>query len=594
MGGRLGRRGGRALALLAALVWVAAAVPRAALAAPPATGTFKPAANVTGTIWTYGPGFTYPELSSSAWGMPELQRRPSFGIALSGGGYRATTLALGWVRALHSIGAMERARYLASNSGGSWLNGAYSFTQVPSETFLGPYLPPRALSRKALRAANGPGSYGRAVQEGTIVLDALDSALANVLSDKDDGQAVGAWSDSVGEAFLDPFGVGGHKSPPTALGTAGGVAEAVARANPGIPFVVACATPDKPFPIIMGSILVPEAPTQYAPIEFTPLYAGFPASVNGTDPPVGGGYVEPLLLNTLPPSPPRPAGRAFSPPPASGVVSADPDPYVVPLVTVVGISSSFASQGLRPTSDAAAELTGTEQLWYWSPVDFQGSRRKFADGGGADNLAVTPLVRRRVERIIACVAASAAPDTNASDYARTQWDIAGLFGAVPPTAVNKRGTINGMPVGLFNNFTQIFPREGFDQLYAAISSAHKAGKSAVHRARYPVLDNPAKAVAGGWQVEVLWVINAQIREWEKALPIESQDLIDDNRRGQPPKLSDRLAGLKAFPYVSTFQADYSPELVTLLSQQATWQLLQARKDVEELMKGAAPAPTKAG
>lgn len=49
---------------------------------------------------------------------------------LSGGGYRATTLALGWVRALHSIGAMRRARYLASNSGGSWLNGAYSFTQV--------------------------------------------------------------------------------------------------------------------------------------------------------------------------------------------------------------------------------------------------------------------------------------------------------------------------------------------------------------------------------------------------------------------------------------------------------------------------------
>jgi hypothetical protein len=74
----------------------------------------------------------------------------------------------------------------------------------------------------------------------------------------------------------------------------------------------------------------------------------------------------------------------------------------------------------------------------------------------------------------------------------------------------------------------------------------------VAKAQPPQPPNPPK------QVEVLWVINAQIREWEKALPIESQDLIDDNRRGQPPKLSDRLAGLKAFPYVSTFQADYSP------------------------------------
>jgi hypothetical protein len=46
---------------------------------------------------------------------------------------------------------------------------------------------------------------------------------------------------------------------------------------------------------------------------------------------------------------------------------------------------------------------------------------------------------------------------------------------------------------------QIFPRPGYDELYAAISAAHKAGKNTVHRARYTVLDNPAKAVAGGWQ-----------------------------------------------------------------------------------------------
>lgn len=53
-------------------------------------------------------------------------------MQVSGGGYRATTLALGWVRALHQLGAMSKARYLSSNSGGSWFNGAYSYTQVHS------------------------------------------------------------------------------------------------------------------------------------------------------------------------------------------------------------------------------------------------------------------------------------------------------------------------------------------------------------------------------------------------------------------------------------------------------------------------------
>jgi hypothetical protein len=46
------------------------------------------------------------------------------------GGYRAATLALGYVRALHLLGLNSQARYLASNSGGSWFNAAYSYQQV--------------------------------------------------------------------------------------------------------------------------------------------------------------------------------------------------------------------------------------------------------------------------------------------------------------------------------------------------------------------------------------------------------------------------------------------------------------------------------
>lgn len=39
--------------------------------------------------------------------------------------------------------------------------------------------------------------------------------------------------------------------------------------------------------------------------------------------------------------------------------------FTVPLVTMVGISSSFVSQGLTPAKQGGAALTGTEELLTW-------------------------------------------------------------------------------------------------------------------------------------------------------------------------------------------------------------------------------------
>lgn len=47
------------------------------------------------------------------------------------------------------------------------------------------------------------------------------------------------------DAFLVPFGVGGQKTSVTALGTRGDVGQRLADKYPEIPFLTACATPDK-------------------------------------------------------------------------------------------------------------------------------------------------------------------------------------------------------------------------------------------------------------------------------------------------------------------------------------------------------------
>jgi hypothetical protein len=40
-----------------------------------------------------------------------------------------------------------------------------------------------------------------------------------------------------------------------------------------------------------------------------------------------------------------------------------------------------------------------------------------------------------------------------------------------------------------------------------------------------------------------------------------------------------------FPYISTLDTSYSPQLVSLLSQMATWQILQMQEPLEKLLRG---------
>jgi len=47
----------------------------------------------------------YPEVSDSAYGMQHIRKKPSLGLAMSGGGFRAATCAAGWTRGLQKVRA---------------------------------------------------------------------------------------------------------------------------------------------------------------------------------------------------------------------------------------------------------------------------------------------------------------------------------------------------------------------------------------------------------------------------------------------------------------------------------------------------------
>lgn len=69
----------------------------------------------------------FPEIGDATLKVDYLMKRPSFGVAFSGGGTRAAAAALGQLQALTMLGWMDKVRYISAVSGGSWTAVPYTF-----------------------------------------------------------------------------------------------------------------------------------------------------------------------------------------------------------------------------------------------------------------------------------------------------------------------------------------------------------------------------------------------------------------------------------------------------------------------------------
>lgn len=112
----------------------------------------------------------------------KLKKIPLQQLVDPAGGYRAATLALGYVRALNMLNLTQQARYLSSNSGGSWFTAAYSYQQLlPVNEFLGPYLPPQELGISALQQVKkgAHGAFATTISTSSIISTGVTGAASN-------------------------------------------------------------------------------------------------------------------------------------------------------------------------------------------------------------------------------------------------------------------------------------------------------------------------------------------------------------------------------------------------------------------------------
>ena len=176
---------------------------------------------------------------------------------------------------------------------------------------------------------------------------------------------------------------------------------------------------------------------------------------------------------------------------------------------------------------------GFPEFKHWSPAQTQRSAREyeFGDGGILENLGVMPLLMRGVSRMIVFVnTRSPLREDSIND------SIPPLFGQTPDFEVNK-----------------VFPSEDYRGVVDGLLEAKKNKDTVFHRARHRVLRNDHYSIAGGGEVDVLWVYNERVEKWESRLPAETRDMI-----GRGP--------LGNFPHYRTFLQN-PPKVIQLKGEQ---------------------------
>ncbi len=517
-----------------------------------------------------------PELKDEVLKVPWLLDRPSFGIAFSGGGSRAATATLGQLRALRALGWLDQARHISANSGSTWT--AVPFTYLPAQAdearFLGPYVPPEQISSATLAPAQeDPQAMATALHSATLI-----KRLGSLVHGDE------AYADLVGSIYLKPFGLHNKKRVFTFHRAA---LKAVLDGNPDLReedfYLVE--REDRPYLILVGTMLarqVTSDPNDYFLVEITPLYTGirerFRFDKDGEVVLVGGGYVESFGYDSYEPTEPPKRGRYQVR--LKGRLRRGDNPftdrYRFTLSDAIGISSAAP---LATLSGGRFPNMTFPELRQW-PVDraailqadgalrLKADEYQHADGGDIDNLAIMPLLARRVENILAFVNTADAFTVPARDCGVGSDDfvvddLISLFKETGKLIHNR----------VFEN-----AEEELTTLCTQFSRRQEAGEPLVHCQSYGVRANPRHGIAP-YQPNICWV-------YHRVPPTGEL-----NR-----KLHNAESPFDTFPHYATFAEqgvlviDLDRERVNALSNLAAWAVLESSRAVREGLSTARLLP----
>lgn len=513
--------------------------------------------------------------SNAGFAMPHSARTA---LAISGGGARSATLASGHLRALVKLGILPKGvDAVSSASGGTWATSQYMFADRTSEQLLGKATIPEELTMAVLNMT--PPEMGE-----TLTTNSKQVAL-QLLASNPECQAFAIqdqklafmclFKSILAKLYLAPFHLDSEKY----MASSKKSVTRIMSSNPGAfnasMFVVPME--DRPGVYITTSAVAAPLgyiadPTSFVPFQVSPDYIGSPFFPNGStlsympvgqgdplnDVVVGGGFVESFAFGGKAPQTTR-HGLQLLPAPSRPFTLADMLHFNAASQSGA-LTLQEATQGLVP------------QASYWPIVSGETARQfMFVDGADREYTAVLPLLQRKVTKMAAfintpiplnaslnlCEVLDASDLEYAADVA-----LSCLFGVCSEVAAQGPGQSY---LGI-----QVFSENDFRKLMCEFQKQRDAGNASVVKMSHVSVENTWWGIPAGLDVDIIWVYNERVTNFEQRLPAETRQEIA--RGGSGPFAN--------FPFYKTSEQNsddalnYHANQVNLLSAQAEYTVLQ--------------------
>jgi hypothetical protein len=473
--------------------------------------------------------FIYPELQE----LKEFNDKSELGIALSGGSApTAAAFAIGAIRGLYQLGILKKARYISANSSSSCIVGPQAFYGDDLTQLLGDYLPPERCDLLNLKKI-GPNSQTYLVCRSQS-LKTLYRGLVNGSVRRNEADPRGLWSQAVGQIFFKHYGLNIFDHVPVVSGSH---QDSVHRKS-GISTrkMDFYDLTQYPFPIINACSIV-RGEHMFAPVEFTPLYYGFPTTYKtqrGNAASETGGYlIEPFGFLAHPSAATvqevkiqiktEGENNVNNIVPLSGPGESHHIAEICKPHQFVSISDQVGMSSFPP-SLALAHDTNSQNLDVtlspiWNPIKGETNPMIFCDSAGIDSTGIHALLRRRVKKIFAMIVMNQSlmnPKIDHQNYSQSNFAaVAALFGVMRS---DQEMTPFGISVESSNKMCHVFPSEDFEKLLEGLKAQCSEGKPCSFLLNTRVIPNPHVNIPGDDDVEILFILNAPSNDWIDSLP----------------------------------------------------------------------------
>ncbi|MFT5254659.1 MAG: hypothetical protein ACI87N_003736 [Flavobacteriales bacterium] len=528
---------------------------------------------------------------------------PSTGVCFSGGGTRAMNCAIGQMKGFQELGLWEDIGYISAVSGGSWASTIFTYYNDGAKNdkaLLGTIIPPNKITLENLNYMP-KGFMGEVITKN--LMDDLFERLGSDLMSHGILQKMDyVWIDGIGHTYLKPFGLYDTENPKY-FTLNNKTRDGILSRNPKLKasdFITVHKQEGdikRPFLVVNSSLL---GPSKYLPIRnpenlsvfnYTPLYIGSNNPIEVTDKELifgkpirfnaGGGFVEPfgfgshllssqsrkLSGNTANSLRVKLAKKRFQAVDATGASSA-----AFGAIVSSNIFLQLSSDILMGYS--LDHLIPEETYW---PISENGviqnaEKYRFTDGGNLENYGLITLLQRDVKKIVV--------------FINTNTPI--TLGLTPsPTCPPLSNQIDSDLYPLFGYETgnqinnQVFSKGDFDIVYEGLSSAKKEKRTVMTRTHLVTVKNDWWGIPKGQEVEVLWVYNETVPEWQDQL---KKPVLDEICLGPQGEFLDFPLYKLVFENGITKGISLTKPQVNLLYQLSAWNVYSNKEMFDFLKK----------